>query len=183
MNLKLTDFVRRTIESGQTHVSIAKAWHHKVSSKGLSRLYGLHSQIPSHTLWDFGAIFTALDALLDHVLDFCASILEPNLNRPLCHVDVLRYALSHDGSRGRILLKLNFQGYELILGGTLTFLVLLLLSQGALPRRAAEALDGVVGVPLGLMTSIGVAACAGGAGVAIMTDCVTVESEGGRMER
>lgn len=64
-------------------------------------------------------------------------VLEPDLNGSLGHVDFLGDALA-DGSSGRgVLVELHFEGDELVLGSTLTLVVLLLLGQGALAQRAA----------------------------------------------
>lgn len=63
-------------------------------------------------------------------------VLEPDLDRPFGHVDFLGDPLAHGGSRCRVLIELLFEGGELILGGPLTLLVLLLLRQSALPGRA-----------------------------------------------
>lgn len=63
-------------------------------------------------------------------------VLEPNLNRSLCHADILGNALANKGSGSGVLVELNLEGDQLILGGTLTLLVLLLLCEGALARRS-----------------------------------------------
>lgn len=65
-------------------------------------------------------------------------VLEPNLHRPLGHVDVRRNPLPHESCGGGILIELNFEGHQLILGGSLAFLVLLLLGQRRLPRRPSS---------------------------------------------
>lgn len=65
-------------------------------------------------------------------------VLEPNLNRTLRHVDLLGYPLTDESCGGRVLVELEFQSRQLVLGGALPLLVLLLLGQGALPGRAAR---------------------------------------------
>lgn len=63
-------------------------------------------------------------------------ILEPNLNRPLRHVDFISNAFADIGCGSRVLVELDFKGSKLVLGSTLALLVLLLLCQSALARRA-----------------------------------------------
>ena len=63
-------------------------------------------------------------------------ILEPNLDRPFGHVDFFGYPFAHSCSGGRVLVKLELKSGELVLGCPLTLLVLLLLGQGTLSRRA-----------------------------------------------
>lgn len=65
-------------------------------------------------------------------------VLEPNLHRPLRHVNFLCDSFTHNGCGGRVLIKLNLQSDELVLGGTLALLVLLLLCKSALSRRSAR---------------------------------------------
>lgn len=71
-------------------------------------------------------------------------VLEPNLNRTLRHVDLVSNALSHICGRGGVLVELHLERCQLILCGSLSFLVLLLLGQGALPWRALGGRAGVV---------------------------------------
>ena len=59
-------------------------------------------------------------------------ILEPDLNRALSHVDFLSNPVTNRCCRGRVLVEFNFEKRQLILGGSLAFLVLLLLSQSTL---------------------------------------------------
>ena len=59
-------------------------------------------------------------------------VLKPNLHGALRHVDILGDAFPHGGCRGRVLVKLDLQGDELILRGSLSLLILLLLSESAL---------------------------------------------------
>lgn len=61
-------------------------------------------------------------------------VLEPYLNGPLRHVDFLCDTLANGRSRGRVFVELDFQQAQLVLGGPLALLVLLLLSQGTLAR-------------------------------------------------
>lgn len=68
----------------------------------------------------------------------CSPVLEPNLDRALCHVDVSRYSLPHHGSGRWVLVELDLERHELILCSSLTLLVLLLLGEGALPGRSAR---------------------------------------------
>jgi len=58
-------------------------------------------------------------------------VLEPNLNRPFGHVDLLRNAFSDGGGGGRVFVELHLKGGKLVLRRTLPLLVLLLLGQGA----------------------------------------------------
>lgn len=55
--------------------------------------------------------------------------------RSLGHVDICSDALPGSSSRRRVLVEFDLEGNELILGGPLALIVLLLLSQGALARR------------------------------------------------
>ena len=65
-----------------------------------------------------------------------APVLEPDLHRAFRHVDLLGYSLSYvRGGRG-VLVELHLQGGQLVLRRPLALLVLLLLCQGALPRRS-----------------------------------------------
>jgi len=63
-------------------------------------------------------------------------ILEPNLYRPFGHVDLFRYPLTNGGCGCRILVEFHLERGELVLCGTLSLLVLLLLSKGAFARGA-----------------------------------------------
>lgn len=65
-------------------------------------------------------------------------ILEPNLHRTLRHVDFLRYPLADRSSGGRVFIELDLEEDQLFLRGSLTLLVLLLLRQRTLPRRATR---------------------------------------------
>lgn len=65
-------------------------------------------------------------------------ILEPNLDRTLCHVDVRSNAFSGGRSRCWILVEFDFQKDELILSSSLALVVLLLLSKGAFARDPAR---------------------------------------------
>jgi len=65
----------------------------------------------------------------------CLPILEPNLNRPLGHVNLIGYPIPHGGSGSRVLAELDLQRCQLILRGPLPLLVLLLLGEGAFPGR------------------------------------------------
>lgn len=65
-------------------------------------------------------------------------ILEPNLNRTFRHVDVLCNSFAGGSSGSRVLVEFNLEKDELILGRTLTLVVLLLLSQSALPGWPAR---------------------------------------------
>lgn len=59
-------------------------------------------------------------------------VLEPDLNRPLGHVDLLSNAFSNPSGRGGILVEFHLQGVQLLLRRPLPLLVLLLLSKCAL---------------------------------------------------
>ena len=63
-------------------------------------------------------------------------ILEPDLYRSLSHVDVCGDALPGSSSRRRVLVEFDLESDELILGCPLALVVLLLLGQSALARRA-----------------------------------------------
>lgn len=65
-------------------------------------------------------------------------VLKPDLHRSLRHVDILSDAFPHGSRRGRVLVELYLQRRELVLRRPLTFLILLLLCQGALSRWAAR---------------------------------------------
>ncbi len=69
-------------------------------------------------------------------------VLEPYLNRPLSHAYVLGYALANCGCWCRVFDKFIFQCDQLILCGSLPFLVLLLLGEGALARRTTRIVIG-----------------------------------------
>lgn len=64
-------------------------------------------------------------------------VLEPNLHGPLSHVDILGNSFARSGGRSRVLVKFHFESRQLILSGTLAFVVLLLLSQSAFAMRPA----------------------------------------------
>ena len=72
-------------------------------------------------------------------------VLKPDLNRPLRHINVLGNLLSHGGRRGGVLVEFLLQRDQLVLRGALALLVLLLLGQGALARRAARRRGGAGG--------------------------------------
>lgn len=61
-------------------------------------------------------------------------VLEPDLNRAFRHVDLICNSLADSGRGCGVLAELHLQGGQLILGGALSLLVLLLLGEGALPR-------------------------------------------------
>jgi len=61
-------------------------------------------------------------------------VLEPDLDRSLCHVDFLSYPVSHFSSGSRVLAEFELESRELVLGRPLPLLVLLLLGQGTLSR-------------------------------------------------
>ena len=61
-------------------------------------------------------------------------VLEPNLYRSLRHANVLGNALADESSGSGVLVEFNLESDELVLGRTLTLLVLLLLCEGALAR-------------------------------------------------
>lgn len=65
-------------------------------------------------------------------------VLEPNLNRPLRHVDLLRNTLSDNRSRGGVLVELDLERAQLVLCSTLTLGILLLLREGALARGSTR---------------------------------------------
>jgi hypothetical protein len=61
-------------------------------------------------------------------------ILEPDLHRALSHVDLLGNPLANYCGRSGISVELDLEGDELVLGGSLAFLIFLLLGEGALAR-------------------------------------------------
>lgn len=61
-------------------------------------------------------------------------VLEPNLYRSLGHADVLSNTLANKSGGSRVLVELDLESDELVLGRTLTLLVLLLLCKSALAR-------------------------------------------------
>jgi len=61
-------------------------------------------------------------------------VLEPNLYRSLSHANIRRDAFADESSGSRVLVEFNFESDELILGCTLTLLVLLLLCERAFAR-------------------------------------------------
>lgn len=65
-------------------------------------------------------------------------ILKPYLNGTFRHVDFLGDSFPNRASGCRILVELDLQRNELLLGGALPFLILLLLGQGAFPWRATR---------------------------------------------
>ena len=67
-------------------------------------------------------------------------VLEPNLYRPLRHVDFVRNSLAYQRCRCRVLVELHFEGKELVLCGPLALLVLLLLREGALTRWSTRSI-------------------------------------------
>lgn len=64
--------------------------------------------------------------------------MEPDLDGSLGHVDFGSDTLSRGGIRGRVLVELYLKSDELILSGSLSLLIFLLLSQGALARRPSR---------------------------------------------
>jgi hypothetical protein len=62
-------------------------------------------------------------------------VLEPNLHRSLRHADVLGNTLTDESGGSGVLVEFDFESDELVLGRTLTLLVLLLLCERALARR------------------------------------------------
>jgi len=77
----------------------------------------------------------ALVKVLRRLTFFYTPVLEPNLYRSLRHADVLGNTLTNESGRSRVLVEFDFESDELVLGRTLTLLVLLLLCEGALARR------------------------------------------------
>lgn len=61
-------------------------------------------------------------------------VLKPDLDGSLRHVDFLGNTFTNIGSRCGILVELDLERGQLVLGGTLSLLVLLLLGEGALAR-------------------------------------------------
>ncbi len=82
-------------------------------------------------------IFARLQFLVSHRLSLYsqihAPVLEPYLNRPFGHANVLRYTLAYRRSRCSVVIELDLQRNQLILCGSLPFLIFLLLGEGALP--------------------------------------------------
>ena len=68
-------------------------------------------------------------------------VLEPDLNRSLGHVNVRGNTLPDHGGGCGVLVKLDLECDQLILCSPLSLLVLLLLSQGALARGSAGAVE------------------------------------------
>ena len=64
-----------------------------------------------------------------------APVLEPNLYRSLGHADVLGNTLTDESSGSGVLVEFDLECDKLVLGRTLTLLVLLLLCERALARR------------------------------------------------
>lgn len=156
---KLTNFALSALFSNE-HAAMSKrneaSAAEVASSETLARLHCLHSEISTHRLGNGVDVFTSFQALLGKQLDLGAStnalvspcrvvsvtetacnspVLEPDLNRSLCHVDLLSNSVSNTSGRGRVLVEFLFKSCELVLGRTLSLLVLLLLRQGALPGR------------------------------------------------
>jgi hypothetical protein len=67
----------------------------------------------------------------------CLPVLEPDLDGSLRHVDFLCYPLANTGGGSGVLVELEVEDHDLVLSGSLALLVLLLLSEGALPRGTA----------------------------------------------
>lgn len=115
------------------------------NTKGLSLFRSLSGKILSHRLWDVAAVLAVLDALFSDKLDLSTTVLEPNLHRALSHVDLLGDSLANVGIWGRVLVELCFQSDELVLGGSLTLLILLLLGKSALSWRTSACTSGLGG--------------------------------------
>jgi hypothetical protein len=62
-------------------------------------------------------------------------VLEPNLYRALRHANVLGNTLTDESSGSGVLVEFDFESDKLVLGRTLTLLILLLLCERALARR------------------------------------------------
>ena len=156
--------------STQCHLAVSIRNHtrasQEVSSQGFSRFHCLHREIISHGLWNTITVFAAFDALLRDELYFGsplilglasllnpraqfggdAPVLEPDLHRSLRHADLVGNLLSDGGCGCRVFVELDLQCNQLILCRALTFLVLLLLGQGAFTGRSARGRGGAGGV-------------------------------------
>lgn len=62
-------------------------------------------------------------------------ILEPDLNRPFSHVDLVSYSVPDLSGGCGVLVEFDLECGQLILGRSLSLLVLLLLGERALPWR------------------------------------------------
>ena len=103
----------------------------QVPGERLARFQSLHGQQLSHRFWDAVTLIARVNAFLGNHLDLGAStawglvsfklppkvavsgdlpVLEPNLNRPLRHVDLLGNALSDGGSGGGVFIKFDLEG-------------------------------------------------------------------------
>ena len=76
-------------------------------------------------------------------------VLEPDLDGALGHVDLFCDSLSDRGSWCWVLVELDLECRKLVLGRTLSFLVLLLLGEGALARWSPGRGTGSIGAGLG----------------------------------
>lgn len=162
---RLTNFALTVLLSTKGHTPMT-VWHEasaeETSPETFARLHGLHGQVCPHRLRYGIKVLAGFQALLCKSLDFGAStprlasvtrctcmtssspVLEPNLNRPFSHVNFVRNALPDVRSGRRVLVEFHLQGVELILSGTLSLLILLLLCQGALPGRPFRCRVGIV---------------------------------------
>jgi hypothetical protein len=136
MSFEHTNFTLATLGTSEQHTAVAEgsqASPAKVgSSEPLARLHGLHGQVRPHRFWDRVNVLASLEALLGQELDLGTPILEPDLNRSLGHVNFLSNPVPNGGCGCWVLVEFKFEGRELVLSGTLSLLVLLLLRQRAL---------------------------------------------------
>lgn len=72
------------------------------------------------------------------MLEYTIPVLEPDLNRPLSHVDFIGNSFTDSGGRCGVVVEFHLQSCQLILGGALSLLVLLLLSESALARGSSR---------------------------------------------
>lgn len=123
----------------EEHVAVAKGDEtgaaEIASAEAFARLHGLHGEIGAHGFGDGVNVLAGFEALFGEQLNLGASVLEPDLDGAFRHVDLVSDAVADAGCGRGVLVELDLEGGELVLGGALTLLVLLLLSEGALARR------------------------------------------------
>lgn len=159
---KLTSLALRARFGSQHHIvaisrKTSRTVTHETTRKSFPSFHRLHGQILTHTIGNCIAVLSGFNALLRQMLYLRSSrrklemyfllkernhqpILKPYLNRTLCHVDFLGNAFTYNCCWGGVFVELGFQGHELFLRRSLTFLVLLLLCERALPRRPPRAI-------------------------------------------
>jgi hypothetical protein len=126
-----TDFALRPLIAAKKHTSTAVRCQpttaYKIASQTFSRFHSLHCKIVSHRFWNIITILPGFYALLCQKLYLGSSmalldsgrltsisqdipILEPDLDRTLCHINIFGNAFPDGGSWGGVLIKFDFKG-------------------------------------------------------------------------